>query len=70
MPKKYSKNYLWRMHVISVVVRFIMTVYAINKYQEQGDIKIHNEQILQPLYSVPVAMPFCTFLYNNNYYYY
>jgi len=46
MSKKYSKTYLWCMHVSSVVVRFIMTVYAINNHREEGDIKIHNEQIL------------------------
>lgn len=49
------------MHVISVIMRFIMTVYAINKHQEQGDIKIHNEQILKSLYSVAVAYTFLTF---------
>ena len=49
------------MHVISVVVRFIMTVYAINKHHEQGDIKIHNEQILKPLHSVAVASTFLHF---------
>lgn len=41
--KKYSKNHLQCMHVISIVVRFIMTVYAMNKHQEQGYIKVHNE---------------------------
>jgi hypothetical protein len=34
------------MHVSSVVVRFIMTVYTMNKHHEQGDVNIHNEQIL------------------------
>lgn len=61
MSKKFSKNYLWCRHVISVVVRFIMTVYAINIYHEQGDIKIHNEQILKHLYSVAVAYTFLHF---------
>ena len=33
--KKYSKIYLRCMYVISIVVRFIMTVYAISKHHEQ-----------------------------------
>jgi hypothetical protein len=49
------------MHVFSVVVRFIMTVYAINKNHEKGDIKIHNEQILKNLPSVAVAYTFLHF---------
>ena len=49
------------MHAISFIVRFIMTVYAINKYEKQGDIKIQNEQILKPLHSVAVVHNFLTF---------
>jgi len=49
------------MHVISVVVRFITTVYAINKHHKQGDIQIYNEQILKPLHSVAVAYTFLHF---------
>ena len=61
MSKKYSKNYLRCIHVISVVVLFIMTVYSINKHHEQGDIKTHNEQILKYLHSVAVAYTFLHF---------
>jgi len=61
ISKKYSKNHLWCMHAISFIVRFIMTVYAINKYEKQGDIKIQNEQILKPLHSVAVVHNFLTF---------